>query len=288
MSVHLLYRRLSSRSTPENCLWILLQENETYVVMDDGRARLPTAEDLGTFAAHDPIHQIAIVGEGSSPATETAGRPVLASTVEAAPSAREGITLERIGYRKLYGIIDDEILALIGRATQIADWESTSCYCGRCGTLTRPNEAESVRTCPACGDAHYPRISPAMIVGVVRDGRLLLASAPRFRGTFYSILAGFVEPGETPEECIHREVWEEVRVRVKNIRYFGSQSWPFPRSLMLGFTAEYESGEITVDRQELLDAGWFAPAEMPPVPTEISISGRIIRWFRDTHGSRPG
>ena len=198
------------------------------------------------------------------------------------------MALERIGYRKLYGIIDDEILALVGRATQIADWELRSRYCGRCGTLTQPGETESVRTCPSCGDAHYPRLSPAIIVGVVREGRLLLASAPRFRGAFYSILAGYVEPGESLEQCIHREVWEETKVRVKNIRYFGSQAWPFPHSLMIGFTAEYESGEIAVDTQELLEAGWFAPGEMPPVPAEVSISGRIIRWFRETCGSRPG
>jgi NAD+ diphosphatase len=288
VSVHLLYRRLPPRTAPENGFWILLQENETYVVVNDGRARLPTTEDLGTMTVNAPIHQIAIVGEGFSPATSTAGHPVLVSAVEAVPSAREGIALERIGYRKLYGIIDDEILALVGRATQIADWELHSRCCGRCGTLTQPNETESVRTCPSCGDTQYPRLTPAMIVGVVREGRLLLASAPRFHGAFYSILAGYVEPGESLEQCIHREVWEETRVRVKNIRYFGSQAWPFPHSLMIGFTAEYESGEIVVDRQELLDAGWFAPGEMPQVPAEISISGRIIRWFRDTYGGRLG
>lgn len=288
MSVHLLYRRLTPESAPKNALWILLQENETYVVVNDGRARLPTTEDLGTITVNAPIHQIAIVGEDDCPATSTDSHPVLVSAVETIPSAREGITLERIGYRKLYGIIEDEILALVGRATQIADWEVHSRYCGRCGTLTRPGETESVRTCPSCGDAHYPRLSPAMIIGVVREGRLLLASAPRFRGAFYSILAGYVEPGESLEECIHREVWEETRIRVKNIRYFGSQAWPFPHSLMIGFTAEYESGEIVVDEQELLDAGWFGPGEMPQVPAEISISGRIIRWFRETCGSRPG
>ena len=123
-----------------------------------------------------------------------------------------------------------------------------------------------------------------MIVGVVRDGKLLLAAAPRFKKAFYSILAGFVEPGETVEECVRREVFEETRIHVKNVSYFGSQSWPFPHSFMLGFTAEHESGEIEIDGEELVDAGWFAPSEMPPVPSEMSISGRIISWFRDTYG----
>lgn len=288
MSVHLLYRRLPARNVPPNSLWILLQENEAFVVVHDGRARLPGTEDFGTDSVKAPIHQIAVVGKDASPAESTTDTPVLVTTVEGIFGAREGIAFERMGYRKLYGIIDDEILALVGRATQIVDWDQRSRYCGRCGALSQPSDTESVRTCPSCGETCYPRLAPAMIVGVLREGRLLLASAPRFRGAFYSILAGYVEPGESLEECIHREVWEETKIRVKNIRYFGSQAWPFPHSLMIGFTAEYDSGEIVVDPQELLDAGWFAPREMPQVPTEISISGRIIRWFRETYGNRPG
>jgi NAD+ diphosphatase len=125
-----------------------------------------------------------------------------------------------------------------------------------------------------------------MIVAVVRDGRLLLAQSVRYRGNMHSVLAGFVEPGETLEECVRREVYEEVGVRVKNLRYFGSQSWPFPHSLMVAFTAEHESGEIAVDQTEIRHAFWCPPDELPEVPNKMSVSRRLIDWFVETYGGR--
>ncbi|MFW5738106.1 MAG: NAD(+) diphosphatase [Spirochaetota bacterium] len=191
---------------------------------------------------------------------------------------------EEIGYRELYGTIGDDELALVGRAIQVVDWDDTTRYCARCATPTEPSASECAKRCPACGLTQYPRLAPAMIVGVVRDGRLLLGQSPRFRGRFHSILAGFLEPGETAEECVRREVYEEVGISVRNIRYFASQPWPFPHSLMLGFTAEYESGELSPDPAEIIHADWYSPDEMPNVPGEVSISGRIINWFRKTYG----
>jgi NAD+ diphosphatase len=189
---------------------------------------------------------------------------------------------ERETYRNLFPGVGNIRLALFARAIQIADWASTSLFCPACGARCVPGKDESVSRCPDCGHDQYPRMAPAMIVAVVRNGRLLLARAPRFRGAFHSVLAGFVEPGESVEDCIHREVWEETRVMVKNIRYFGSQSWPFPHSLMLAYTAEWSGGEIQIDSRELEHAAWYAPDELPPVPGELSIAGRLIRWFVET------
>lgn len=189
-----------------------------------------------------------------------------------------------VGYRELYGTIGDDELALVSRALQIVSWDETSRYCSRCAAPTEAPAEECVKRCPECGLTQYPRLAPAMIVGVVRDGTLLLGQSPRFRGRFHSILAGFLEPGESAEECVRREVYEEVGISVRNIRYFGSQPWPFPHSLMLGFTAEWESGELAPNRSEIVHAEWYAADELPNVPGAVSIAGRIIEWFRREYG----
>ena len=124
---------------------------------------------------------------------------------------------------------------------------------------------------------------PAVIVAVIKGNQILLAHSKRFPAKFYSVLAGFVEPGETLEECIHREILEEVGVTVKNIRYFGSQPWPFPNSLMVAFTADYAGGKISIDGNEIMDAGWFTADNLPPIPAKISIARRLIDWFVEKH-----
>jgi NAD+ diphosphatase len=126
---------------------------------------------------------------------------------------------------------------------------------------------------------NYPRLSPAIIVAVIKDNQILLASAKRFPVKFYSVLAGFVELGETLEECVKREVLEEVGVNVKNICYFGSQPWPFPDSLMIAFTAEHDSGEIKINSGEIEEAGWFSADSLPQIPPKISIAHHLINWF---------
>jgi len=126
----------------------------------------------------------------------------------------------------------------------------------------------------------YPRKSPAVIVSIVRDNKILLARSQKFSNVnMYSVLAGFVDPGESLEDCVRREIREEVRIEVKNIQYFGSQSWPFPDSLMVGFTAEYKSGEISIDNDEIDEAGWFSVSELPRIPRKISIARQLIDWF---------
>ena len=159
------------------------------------------------------------------------------------------------------------------------DWDRDDQYCSRCGTKNERRSEERAKQCPACGSVSFPRISPAVIVLVERDGKALLARSGRFPEGLFSTIAGFVEPGETLEDAVRREVREETGIDVKNIRYFGSQPWPFPDSLMVGFTAEYAGGEITVDDNEILDARWFGAENLPEIPGKVSIARALIDWF---------
>jgi NAD+ diphosphatase len=142
------------------------------------------------------------------------------------------------------------------------------------------------KECESCGRLEFPRLSPAIIVSVEKDDRLLLARSARFPGEFFSVLAGFVEPGESLEEAVRREVMEETGIRVKDISYFGSQPWPFPESLMIGFTARYESGEIEIDGEEIVEAGWYRASELPKIPGPVSIARKLIDAFVEKHSRK--
>jgi len=185
--------------------------------------------------------------------------------------------------RSLYGALEEDLFLLAGKAIQIVTWDQTNQYCGRCGAKTIPLEGERAKKCPACGLINYPRISPAAITAITMGNKILLTHNAAFKGNIHSLIAGFVEPGETIEECVHREIFEEVGLKVKNLKYFGSQPWPFPNSLMIGFTAEYDSGEISVDGQEITEAGWYEASNLPELPGKISIARKIIDWFVRTH-----
>ncbi|NMG08978.1 NAD(+) diphosphatase [Brasilonema sp. UFV-L1] len=193
----------------------------------------------------------------------------------------DGMTL--LGLRELYGTLDDELYAVCGRAIQLVEWDRTHQYCGHCATGTTQLPHERAKRCPKCGLVNYPRLSPAIIVLVSRGEEILLGRAPRFPPGMYSVLAGFVEPGESLEETVVREVREEVGIEVKDIRYFGSQPWPFPNSLMIGFTATYASGDIVIEPEELVDAAWFSKDNLPQVPPKLSIARKLIDWFVSTH-----
>lgn len=178
---------------------------------------------------------------------------------------------------------DTGLFLLAGAANHILHWSSVNQYCGCCGNRMEEKKDERAKICPNCGNVVYPRISPATITAVFYDDQILLAHNRNFREGLYSLIAGFVEPGESLEQCVAREIYEEVGVKVKNIRYFGSQPWSFPDSLMLAFTAEYESGEIAVDNCEIMDARWYHANSLPEIPSTDSISGKIIRWYRDNY-----
>jgi len=202
------------------------------------------------------------------------------------PTLPSGMDLMHL--RRLYGRLDEPMLWLAGRAVQLVDWNRTHQFCGRCGSLTQTATHERVKQCVNCDHTSYPRLSPAVIVQVtrkVKNGReILLARGKRFKVPMYSVLAGFVEPGETLEGCVRREIREEVGVEVKNIRYFGSQPWPFPNSLMVAFTAEYVSGEIVLEEEELVDAQWFRADDLPLYPPPMSIAHHLIEDFKRSEG----
>ncbi|NEX62921.1 NAD(+) diphosphatase [Noviherbaspirillum galbum] len=180
--------------------------------------------------------------------------------------------------RTLFGIWDDGMVALAGRAYQIVEWARTHRFCGACGTATAYLDHERCARCPQCGMTAYPRISPAMMVLVRRGDAILLARNAMSPTNRFSALAGFLEPGESVEEAVHREVMEEVGLNVTNLRYFGSQSWPFPHSLMIAFTADHAGGDIQVDPTEIAEARWVGPGDpLPEIAPDFSIAGRLIR-----------
>ena len=180
---------------------------------------------------------------------------------------------------RLYGKLKADLLGVAGMAVQVMEWDRTHQYCSFCGTRTALREEDRARQCPDCGARYYPRVTPAVIVLISRGKELLLARSPRFPPGAYCLVAGFVEPGETVEEAAEREVREEVGVSIKDLRYFGSQPWPFPHTLMLGFTAKYAGGEVVVNHEEIEDARWFPVEKLPPLPSKIGLSKRIIAHF---------
>jgi NAD+ diphosphatase len=207
---------------------------------------------------------------------------------DAGEEGEPGQPLSFEGLRSLYGRLDDEVFSIAGRAVQIVDWDRTHRYCGRCGSATVDETHERVKRCPVCGLTSYPRLAPAVIVRVERlspegQPQILLARNHRFPAGMYSVLAGFVEPGETLEGCVEREVEEESAIRVGNIRYFGSQPWPFPHSLMIAFVADYLGGEPEPEPGELDDVRWFGAGELPRLPGPPSIARRLIDdWLAAT------
>lgn len=218
-----------------------------------------------------------------SPALATGTIPVYVTWVLPDAALPEGYHTRSL--RSLFGEVADAEFWEIGRGYQFAHWDRTHRFCGVCGAQTVLCGTEAARCCPACGHTIYPRISPAVIVAVVRNGTLLLAHNAQRKHPFYSVLAGFVEPGESLEECVIREVAEETSILCGNVRYVTSQPWPFPDSLMIAFTADYVSGEIEVDQEEIDHAYWCPPDELPRVPPAPSVARKLIDWFTETYGS---
>jgi NAD+ diphosphatase len=249
-------------------LWFVFRGNDLLVSQEGDSATVPLLSDPAELNLKPVRRQYLGLWEG---------RDCYSAELENGAVAPEGMDFR--GLRRLFGLLDQDLFQLAGRAVQIVDWDRSHQFCGKCGVPTQSKSDERARICPQCGLLSFPRISPAVIVAVVKDDRLLLAHANHFPAGMYSVLAGFVEPGETLEECVRREVGEEVGVEVANIRYFGSQSWPFPHSLMIGFTAEYAGGTLTIDGNEIAAADWFTADDLPRIPDKISIARRLIDWF---------
>jgi NAD+ diphosphatase len=247
--------------------WFVVRGNEVLVRADGERRELPGAEAMNALFNLDDAHYLGLLDEAACFTIE----------VKSDFQVPEGLYFS--GVRDLFGIADEDVYSLAGRAIQIVDWDRTHRFCGRCGNPMIRLKHERAKKCTACGMMNFPRLAPAVITLVERDGKALLAQNAAFVGGFYSILAGFVEPGESLEDTVRREIREEVGVEVRDIRYFGSQPWPYPHSLMIGFNAQWESGEISPDPSEIADAGWFAPHEFPQIPGKISISRQLIDDF---------
>lgn len=188
-----------------------------------------------------------------------------------------------MGLRQLFASLSEDLFWIAGAASQIVDWDRTHQFCGQCGTSTENQPGERAKRCPKCGLISYPRISPAVIVLIRKGEKLLLARSQRHPRGFYSVLAGFVEAGESLEAAVRREIKEEVELEVRDIHYFGSQPWPFPNSLMIAFTCHHSAGEIQFNPTELEDARWFSVDEITNVsiPPPLSIARQLINWFID-------
>lgn len=248
--------------------WFAFRQNELLVSATNASLAVPFIE--GVDQLNIPIIRRQFLGFLNE-------RPCFSAELDDHAEPPEGMAFQ--GLRALFRHLDEDVFGMAGRAIQIVHWDRTHRFCGQCGTPLENSKEKYSKECPQCGLASFPRISPAVIMLVSRGDKLLLARSPRFRENMYSVLAGFVEPGETLEETVEREVFEESGIRVKNIRYFGSQPWPFPHSLMIGFTAEYASGEIAIDGEEIIDAGWYSVDNLPQIPDKISIARKLIDWF---------
>jgi NAD+ diphosphatase len=249
----------------EPALWFAFRKAEILVVNGAERPALPCCMDIGEHGLTPQRNQyLGLYG----------GKHCFAVEIhESQPLPQGWATL---GLRDLFGMVETTLAALSGRAYQLLEWDRNHQYCSRCGTPTELRTDERSRTCPACKYTTYPPISPAIMILITNGKKMLLARKASFPHGRFSALAGFVEPGEMLEDTVIRETREEVGVEVKNIRYFGSQPWPFPHSLMVAFTAEYAGGEITPDGVEIEEARWFELDELPKLPGSISISRRLI------------
>jgi NAD+ diphosphatase len=256
----------------EPAWWFAFQRNKLLVRTESSRVSLPwlvNFEEVGLI----PVCQHYL---GSLD-----GRHCFAVEVDEEVEPPPGMTFE--GLRQVHGRLDEDLFWTAARAVQIVEWDRTHQFCGRCGVRMNARPTERAKECPRCGLLHFPRLAPAIIVLIERGDQLLLARSRRFATGMYSVLAGFVEPGESLEEAVVREIKEEVGLSVREIRYFGSQPWPFPHSLMIGFTATYAGGEISIDESEIEVAGWFTVDTLPPLPGKISIARKLIDAFIARH-----
>ena len=249
--------------------WFIFENDELLVTLHEDTAQIPCLPDSNPFALNPMRTQyLGLLDDKPCYAAEVAAQTAVAP---------EGMAFRAL--RALFDLMPEDLFWRAARAFQIMDWDRTHQYCSRCGQPAHKSTEDRSKVCPACGLTMYPRIAPAIIVAVVKGRELLLAHSSRFPQGLYSVIAGFVEPGETFEECVRREVKEEVGIEVTDIQYFKSQPWPFPHSIMVAFTAKYAGGEICADGVEVTEAGWFPADKLPQGPMRISVARKLIDWF---------
>jgi len=258
-------------------LWFAFVDSKLLVYSDASSVTVPCLSD---------INQLSLETKSRHYLGQVGARPCYAVELDEISSPPSGMAF--LGLRRLYSQIDETLFQIAGRAVQIVEWDRANRFCSRCGNPLHLRSTERAKECGHCGLLNFPRLSPAIIVLVERDRKLLLARAHHFPPGLYSVIAGFVEPGETLETAVAREVQEEVGLSIGKIRYFGSQPWPFPDSLMIGFTSTYQGGQITLEDGEIADAGWFRADNLPTIPSKISIARRLIDWFLEKQKQNSG
>lgn len=245
--------------------WVAVDNGRVLLVEDGSRLPLPLLRNFGLTGldiAHR--HYLGTLDD----------RHVFAVSLHQAPAAPAGMYFEDM--RRLLSAPDPLLFGVAARARQVLDWAGDHRFCSRCGQPTAAHAADRAMVCTACGYTQYPRIAPCVIVLVTRGDEVLLARSPGFPRGMFSTLAGFIEAGEGVEEALAREVREETGVEVTGLQYLGSQAWPFPNSLMLGFHAVWAGGEIVVDGEEIVEAHWFPLDALPAIPPPGSISRMLI------------
>jgi NAD+ diphosphatase len=276
MSRESIYKRYVPAFAPESnedgkVLWFVFNSDNLLVDLENN-CKIPFLEDLKVLN----IFPVRTQYMGTF-----LGYACYAAEVAPESNAPESMTF--MDLRHLYEILEEDLFLLAGRAIQIVNWDKNHSFCGKCGTPTAVMDSEMAKICPECGFTSHTRIAPAVITAIIKDEKLLMAKHSYGLKNMYGLVAGFIEAGETLEEGVEREIMEEVGLKVKDIKYFGSQPWPFPNSLMIGFTAKYESGEIKVDGKEILEAKWFDVDEVPRTHSRMSIASDLINWYIDNY-----
>lgn len=257
------------------CDWFIFYKDQLLLQKQKDVYRVPSGENPPVGVSHSLE-----VPENGDPEEAEAGRRVVrAASVETPVDL--GPSYVWMGLRASWDCLEEAAYKRAGRASELLYWDRNSRFCPACGTPTLPHTAIS-KQCPACGKEIYPTISAAVLVLVRKEDAILLVRARNFKGTFHSLVAGFLEAGETLEECVAREVKEETGLDVRNIAYWGNQPWPYPSGLMVGFTADYAGGEICLQEEELC-AGAFYPSDaLPELPRKLSLARRMIDAWLET------
>lgn len=262
--------------SPSEVLVLFCGEKLLLAKGKDGMRRLPTGQD---WTLPESLRRRLVLGKLGSQ---------LCSLIEIPANVQLPEILESLELRQARRLLASTEDFAVCRAKELAFWRNRCQFCTSCGNRLVDHETECARICPVCQEIFYPVITPAVIVAVTDDrGRLLLAHNAKFRPSVYALIAGFVESGENLENAVRREIREEVGIEVKNIRFFDSQSWPYPNALMVGFTAEYAGGAVVPDGVEITDAGFYTPENLPEIPSPGSISRRLIdHWLSQYKGKK--
>lgn len=261
------------RETDED-FWFLFKEDKLMVIREEGKVEIPRWKDIDKL--NISIYNIQSMGSYYKHNCKCG---------ELVEDVNRG-SFQFLDLHEFSNLVDNELYLLASKAKLLLNWLKLNKHCGVCGAKMHRKDSkfERAMVCSNCNNTTWPRTSPAIIVAVTKGDKLLLAHNRNFPKGRYSVLAGFLEYGETFEACVKREVFEEVGIKIKNIKYFGSQPWPFPNSMMVGFTAEYLEGEINVDGIEILHADWFTKEEVEKMHYKsISIGSKLIEWFLDNH-----